>query len=122
MNCKLCSKEISFEFMELVKTELKKQQLCFHCHFWQGYVLQKDDKRIVRVKGEHYCIAPELSDPNYGGHGGHKFYIKFFDGRLAVTTNLWNQGTIPANFRNELPDNAVFVKEKKTHNYTNENR
>lgn len=120
MNCKLCSKEISFEFMEPCKTQLKVNQLCFNCNFWHNYVLRKNDKRIVRVKGLHYCIAPELDKPEYGGYGGHKWYIKFFDGRLAVTTNLWHQGTIPAHFRLQLPNNAVFVKEKKTHNYGKE--
>jgi len=37
--------------------------------------------------------------------------IKFRDGRSVTSTNLWCQGTIPLQYRDELPDNAEFVKE-----------
>ena len=41
--------------------------------------------------------------------GGQDFYIQFDDGDLIHTRNLWLNGDIPAEFRDQLPDNAKFL-------------
>lgn len=63
----------------------------------------------VRVRGEHYTICIEDIGHAKRGFNGDRFNIKFSDGRLATTTNLWSQGTIPERFRERLPDNAKFI-------------
>lgn len=67
----------------------------------------------VVVNGQHFQIAEELPlrDRSYGGFGGRRHVIRFNDGREVVTTNLWTQGHIPAQFRNRFPENATFVQE-----------
>jgi hypothetical protein len=81
--------------------------------FWQRIVEQYGNPRHVVVKSTHYQIGPE--DPiirrSWRGFRGDRYNIKFHDGRTVISTNLWCQGTIPAQFREQLPDNAEFVKE-----------
>lgn len=81
--------------------------------FWQPHIEKRNDPDHVVVKGVHYIIGAE--DPsikrNWRGFGGDRYHIKFHDGRTVVSTNLWCQGPIPARFREQLPDNAEFVKE-----------
>jgi hypothetical protein len=70
----------------------------------------RDDpaKRVV-VDGEHFYICDEIGSRQLRGFGGRRFYIEFFDGRRAETTNLMHQGTIPARWRERFPDNARFL-------------
>lgn len=84
---------------------------CFYREFWNEYIELKDSGNSVRVNHEHYFINP---DAPAGltiavGHGGSKFIIKFNDGKIVVSRNLWSQGSIPEWAWNDLPDNAVFL-------------
>jgi hypothetical protein len=86
--------------------------LCFNCNFWGEYLKRKDAKDVVRAQGRHYVVC---SDPSPGSHpwkgfGGHRFKIRFHDGREVETTNLWSQGVIPQHFKERMPDNAVFLE------------
>ncbi len=70
-------------------------------------------KHITRVVvgGEHYHIIDEPETPYaFRGFGGRPFLIKFFDGTLIPTKNLWHNGTIPEVYRPFFPDNATFVE------------
>jgi hypothetical protein len=84
-----------------------------HGNFWMGMISERDDLDHVIVKGTHYTIGPE--DPNirrqWRGFHGDRYVIKFRDGRTVTSTNLWCQGTIPLQYRDELPDNAEFMRE-----------
>lgn len=78
--------------------------------FWLDLVDKRYRLSSVRIAGEHYTICqefPQSSQPR--GHSGRKFTIQFNDGRQVETTNLWSQGTIPPEFKDDLPDNARFV-------------
>lgn len=81
--------------------------------FWLDKLEIKDDQKTARIDGVHYRVGPENAP--YGewfrGFSGRKFIIKFHDGRKVVTTNLWCQGHIPMKMREQLPDNAEFIKE-----------
>jgi len=81
---------------------------CFDCSFWLKKICMSEDskKRQVIVDGIHYM----LSDSSIRGYCGSHFKIKFFDGRLVETDNLWHQGKIDDMFRYYLKDNAVFIQ------------
>lgn len=86
------------------------KDLCFRCSFWQEYVAKKHRLDIARICGSHFVIANEFPPPgSMRGHAGAKFKILFDDGREVDTTNLWAQGTIPDEFKDELPNNARFA-------------
>ena len=66
---------------------------------------------MVRALGHHYQLASEGASQGERGFGGKVFEVRFFDGRVVVTHNLWHQGEVPAHFRARLPDNAVFAED-----------
>jgi hypothetical protein len=81
-------------------------------------VKDRGGRLCVRVDGHHYVVGHEPSkqelesNRQYGGlgHGGREFKIRMHDGREIVTRNLWGQGKIPLEYREVLPDNAVFIE------------
>jgi len=77
--------------------------------YWLDLVDRKFQPYSVRIDGEHYMIAREDATGAFRGHSGRKFTIRFDDGRTVTTTNLWSQGTIPEEFKSDLPDNARFL-------------
>lgn len=84
---------------------------CFDCDFWLEKVrwITTRSKEVVRVKHVHYIIGTEADTGSFRGFGGARFDIKFNDGRLITSTNVWCQGDIPEKFWGQLPDNAVFL-------------
>lgn len=78
--------------------------------------LKNDKPRpVIRCKGIHYTIGPEsTSYTNRGllGHGGHRFRFRMLDtGDIITSHNVWNQGRIPVEYRELLPDNAEDYRE-----------
>lgn len=113
VNCHICGEQDEARFTEPTKSRMINEKLCFSCLFW----VEKTDPKIrdsmntARIEGRHYIIRPETDAPAHcRGHSGRYFVIRFFDGRMVPTTNLWSQGSIPEEFKDLLPDNAEFVK------------
>lgn len=80
--------------------------------FWQRLIDQRNNPNFIVVNGTHYQIGPEESTPRrWRGFGGDRYTIKLSDGRTVTSTNVWCQGAIPAEYREQLPDNAEFIKE-----------
>ncbi len=102
-------------FMEPACSEMLKHHICFSCNHWRGIVENdsgaKKDSAVV-VDGKHYYIGKNTEHDyhRWSGFGGDVFYIHFHDGRKVRCNNLWSQGGIPKLWREQLPDNAVFVK------------
>lgn len=77
---------------------------------WAELAAKANDPSVVRVNGQHYIVCPDETNPKaWKGHGGTEFRIRYFDGRVVVTHNLWNQGKIPQKYRQCMPDNAEFL-------------
>jgi hypothetical protein len=109
LQCIICGREIDeskYSHKIICSSE------CFHIDFWNDNVEIKDDPKVVRVNGEQYYIGKENSRSSFRGFGGNKFTIKFFDGREVVSTNLWYNGKIPKDYKELLPDNAEFIRDK----------
>lgn len=71
--------------------------------------IRADDAGAVRTDdGKHYIIGIKQSRPgnSWKGFGGHKWHVKFNDGRSVYTDNLWSQGAIPPKHRERLAPNA----------------
>lgn len=82
---------------------------------WMHAIQHAWDPNQVRVDGYMYDVRPEtpptpgFREPTGGkGFGGRRFVIRFHDGRVVETRNLWMIGIIPDEYREALPDNAVF--------------
>ncbi len=72
---------------------------------------EADEAKRVIVDGQHYRLGSAHSGP-FRGFGGRKFTIVFHDGRVIETNCLWCNGAIPEEFREWLPDNAIFIPAK----------
>lgn len=107
MVCEICGKEIEKSYYSgniLCSTE------CFNKHYWLEFVEKKNDKDMVRYNGTHYVIGDEDSKSCFRGFDGTRFVVYFNDGRVVETSNLWHQGTIPEEFREELKDNVFKIE------------
>lgn len=104
--CKECGTEVFLHnWAPKMRKELEEGQLCGDCYFWTNGVL--DDTKIV-IDGKCYHIDKN-EKAKFKGFGGRMFKIRFLDGTLVETTNLWANGKIPERFRERFPDNAKFV-------------
>lgn len=88
--------------------EAERRKMCFNCNFWTDLALHRTASNMVRIDGTHYMIGTEEGPASCKGFNGKRFKIKFDDGRVVETTNLWHQGVIPQLFRDLLPNNATF--------------
>ena len=107
--CVHCNSIIGTNYTEPTKTELIRDNICFFCHFWLGYIKKKDDPKIARIDGSHYYIESDNPEAYFKGFGGREFKIKFNNVQIIIAHNLWHQGTSPEHFREQLPDNTVFI-------------
>jgi hypothetical protein len=89
--------------------EWEEKEKAFHTEFWVEKFEMKDSPMVARIDGKHYIIGEEDSK-GMRGFDGRQFTIKFFDGTVIVTTNLWHQGEIPSEAEPWLPNNAEFTK------------
>lgn len=91
--------------------EMTQRCLCFNCNFWAEHIQRdhNEDKDVFVVANGNHYIIDESPNPYFKGFGGAKYTIRFNDGRVVKTDNLWFQGDIPELFRDELPDNAILI-------------
>lgn len=102
MMCKICKKVVDSYYIGEVCSEE-----CYTKKFWTDIINNTPEEKRVVVKGNHYIIGNENAITK--GFDGYPYTIQFNDGRVVKTTNLWNQGIIPEDFRNILKDNAKFI-------------
>jgi len=127
--CKVCGDKFNAD--HLVQGErLRTVGICHTCDFWIEKWQMRDDENVARINGQHYMFGNHMQDyvvdpadtletivANWKapkkqglGMGGDKIIIKFNDGRIVITNDLWHQGTIPELFSNALPNNAEMMR------------
>lgn len=104
MKCEICKKEI--EKSAYGHAVLCDSKECFTKHFWKKIIDNKDD--FVIINHTSYQIGDE-GRTVFRGFNGNEFKIKFNNGNVVKTTNLWTQGDIPKKYWIDLPDNAKFI-------------
>lgn len=111
--CSICGEKYNpDDYISSTKKSMIENNVCFTCFFWEEqYNIDNTNKDTgVIIDGSHYRICPDNDDAYFRGFGGRKFTIRFNDGRVIVTHNLWHQGKIPDGyFRGLMPDNAIFL-------------
>ena len=106
MKCEVCGKEIEesrFSNAVLCSSE------CFKRHYWLERLNNQDSPTQVVIDGVVYQIGSESTYDMLKGYNGGLFLIHFFDGRKVKTTNLWHNGDIPDDLRDQFKDNAKFA-------------
>lgn len=108
LKCEICGKEI--EHSSYAGATLCSDNECFSKYYWLERVNNQDSPTQVVIDGFVFQIGREDSLSSFRGFSGRQFKIKFFDGRIVTTTNLWHNGKVPEEFRDQLPDNAEWYK------------
>lgn len=111
ITCSLCGKtDNPSRFIEDFASLMQEKHLCFQCALWTQHLERDKSRDFAIIEGHHYVLAPHSNGNSFTtGFGGHKFRIRFHDGREVTCDNLWHQGIIPENFRDRMPDNAEFI-------------
>lgn len=101
MMCAICGKYEGEYSSEHVEGYICKQ--CFEDEFWQDTL----DKDVIIIGGRAYHAGDEDSKSVFRGFGGVMNTIKMKDGRIIKSSNLWDNGQIPAKYN--MQDNAEFI-------------
>lgn len=110
--CQECNKSVNSKEW-LHGDILIKEQLCADCfHFVEIIRENVGCHDTVVIDGECYRIgSAKCSHDSSRGFAGRVYKIKLkCCGFIFETSNLWSRGTVPAHFKNSLPNNAEFVK------------
>lgn len=117
-DCTRCGeKRVNLCWSEAVTTRLEKYRLCFSCDFWHELKQRYGGdprKGAVIINGAHHTAEDRLKPPSpFHGCGGAIFRFQAltqFGGRQIECNDVWHQGTIPPEWRSDLPDNAIRLK------------
>jgi hypothetical protein len=93
------------------------EQAAFLVSFWEEKVAWRkagdvtpDGRPVIRAGGFHHILGDERAEPAWRGNCGRRYAFEMLDdGRTVETTDLWDQGEIPPQFRDALPDNAEVI-------------
>ena len=93
------------------------EQAAFLENSWQQRVgwreagdFTPDGRQVIRAGGWHHVLGDEQAEPRWRGNYGRPYAFRMLeDGRTVETTDLWDQGEIPPQFRDALPDNAEVI-------------
>lgn len=109
--CSKCGKPIEDRVVSRYIKSNEKPQLCEECEFFYNLMrVDAEGWNIVAIaNGKHYIVGDEGVSECLKGFSGAKVTIKFSDGRIIKSSNLWYQGDIPEVFKKEMPDNAELV-------------
>lgn len=77
---------------------------------WRNNKDSVEDSICVRADGCHYTLSTKPS--MFKGFGGAKHCVEFISGphkgKRVICNNVWSQGRIPQEYKDKLPDNAIF--------------
>ena len=112
MNCKICDKKFdkvqySKPYDEICSSE------CFTENFWFEKIeaLKEFEKAFIIIDGKCYKKGDEDTSIYFKGFDGRLFKFRFLDEDTIIeSTNMWYNGIIPKKFREQLQDNAVWIK------------
>lgn len=114
MICEICGKAFdklcySGDFKNICSNE------CFDKKYWNQII--KDKNNRVIIDGTVYWY--DKTEPIKGIRGqflgfcGRLFTIRYkTTGEIVKTNSLWHNGVVPEWCKDQLPDNAEFVKER----------
>jgi len=118
MNCAHCNGLIKLTFDEKTNAKLTANKTCFACDYWLLRVSRIGHPDQIVIDGHCYQNSGDKSGQHehcgktgFMGFGGHRFTWKMLEtGEVQTSNDMWSNGTIPQHFRDQVPDNAEWVK------------
>lgn len=114
--CSKCGAPTIPSYSNPTGPKMIESQTCFSCNYWQEKAeeLQRPDRprRMLIIDHHIYSDAGRRGgDRSLLGFGGREFKYRRFDtGEEVTTNNLWGGARMPAEYWEQVPDNAEFVK------------
>jgi hypothetical protein len=122
--CKLCEALEGGTYLDGSGARLRANRVCHSCDWWftcgvYRMIGDRDyaGRRVVRAGGRHYLTwTTEKDRPKAIGEGstgpGELRYVLLDDPTSTVieSGSYWMMGSIPADLRDVLPDNARLVE------------
>lgn len=111
-------RSIGYASREAAEEELS-QEIAGTYEFWREKIAWRKagdrtsaGRPVIRCNGMHYVVGTGSAGSLSAGFGGHEFRFRMLkSGQVVTTRDLWFQGEIPVEFRDELPDNAEIAPE-----------
>lgn len=103
MTCLICSKPVEPHYKH------PRPDTCFNCNFWLDVIEKVEYSAVIDGHAIYFGNLTEKSPNHCRGCGGTRFVVKFHDGRIVETVDLWHRGAVPDRWRGQLPDDAVFL-------------
>lgn len=120
--CGECGKWIEYDGMfgyEGPGSGVKSREFCWTCNHWLTHVAKytapdpRHERAVIEARDGRnvYTIGTATRPSSHNGYGGHWFTIRFHDGTVRRTCDLWCGGPIPERFLDRIPVNAEFIQE-----------
>ena len=108
--CGVCGDRELLHYHDRVQKVLLRWRMCHRCNCFRSWMAAReaDPGSYFVAHGTCFYIKPD-EKPGYRGfvgHGWRRFVVAWSDGRRTTTRNLWNNGTVPREWREQLPDTA----------------
>lgn len=89
---------------------MTKNHVCYNCAFWLDIIEHPIYNHEI-IDGFYFIVHPFVHRPYHatGFSLGREYYIRKNNGKLIKTNNIECRGEIPAQFREQLSDTAVFL-------------
>ena len=113
--CSVCNKK----FIKIDRTAtdgdlssyVEERKMCYECAFWSDFIEKPKPNGLQVVNGVCYLVLPFIEKPTIfmllGGGGKKRFFVSK-ERKVFKSNDVWLIGTIPAQFRDKLPDTGWF--------------
>lgn len=112
--CSKCGRTaVPSHFVWSAAFDMVDLRMCITCTHWYEFhrgVLAHPKKNFM-ARDNGYTVGKEKPAWNLSrGFGGALFIIRFSDGNVIESTNLWHRGAVPKAWQEDLPNTAVFLR------------
>ncbi len=112
--CSKCGKTaVPSHYVYYAAWEMVELSMCIMCTHWHAVhkMVLKDPKTHFVARDNAYTVGDEnLAKNLQRGFGGALFIIRFPDGAIVESTNLWHRGAVPTEWQEDLPNTAFFLR------------
>ena len=92
---------------------MEEDNVCFSCAWWIKRAGMQNNSQSVITNIDNiftaYWLGDEDASNHFRGCDGRLFTIKFANGKIVKTTNLWCNGEIPKYIEDMFTVNAEFI-------------
>lgn len=117
MKCEVCGKDILWSQYSNCTICSSK---CHTKYFWKNFIKYKNEKHLLIDGDSVFTYDPhDISKEKFEGR---QFELKFNDKHVEISNYIWFVGSIPSEFKEQLPDNIKMSNVKAIETLEHYNR